>query len=728
MDESTKFPHQIYTYSQSSPLYLYQPAGQKAAGLFVNNARVLATYLIAINQDNYHTLHVIDQPLDYIHTSRRGAQKSQRVKRPLTIDDLWSGDDAPASALLDFQEHFANLLANSLPAELAHARAYRDSQRSNRLALDRNQLNFDKLARAIRDKGQLKSKLFLVNESSSFNTYFLPVNSEPDDSLRALLDNPSALAYEAHIIPDQVLFTRALGLGVAHASLFDQSSATHRVSLSLAKTMPQSISPAGEVTPASDEQAPEQLGRRLLATPLLVQSKCTGLAGVYAAPSEAQWRSGVLSSELVLANIPVTSGVLHLIKRPLLVAQTTLLDYINDDDNQLSSIVGAQGSQTAKVSQQQQQPIRINRFRDLLVRERQILSTLSQEGNRTILVPSDEAFDRLKYDMRALVAGDEALIPAHWDSSYRRTLVERLIRRHLLPGQTLTSDLIESQSASLTDIASEGGKPVRFVANRKLSGAQESIVELQVESDTTRAQLIQHDLIGTNGVLHIIDRVLGEEEETVYSLLKSLVLKQSLDAAKLVSPASAHQQIQESLRMFRQQQAQSESISSAAAAAAATSQSSGPSAELSLVSRAIGQLLEQQTDERRVALATSVNISYHLARLSSLVDGADWNENFKQLDRMFTYFVPSDLAWLRLQQEHPELYKPLAYLLDQQDHEQQELQPAQNQPDMDQGGLAAVERKSSRLARSSESSQRLRQVSSAGQLINGAQLFIRRPL
>lgn len=180
--------------------------------------------------------------------------------------------------------------------------------------------------------------------------------------------------------------------------------------------------------------------------------------------------------------------------------------------------------------------------------------------------------------------------------------------------------------------------------------------------------------------------------------------------------------------MFRQQQAQSESISSAAAAAAATSQSSGPSAELSLVSRAIGQLLEQQTDERRVALATSVNISYHLARLSSLVDGADWNENFKQLDRMFTYFVPSDLAWLRLQQEHPELYKPLAYLLDQQDHEQQELQPAQNQPDMDQGGLAAVERKSSRLARSSESSQRLRQVSSAGQLINGAQLFIRRPL
>lgn len=718
MDENTKYPQQIYTYSQSSPLYLYQQqqqqhqptvANQKAA-LFVNNARILATYLIQINPDNYHTLHVIDQPLDYIYTVRRGGPKlATRIKRPLTIDDLWAEGQAPANALHEFQERFANLQSDSLPVDLVHTRAYRDSQRSQRLLLDRKELNLERLGQAIRSKAQLKSKLFLVNETSSFNTYFLPVNSIDDqDALRALLDNPSALAYEAHVIPDQVLFTRALALGVPHSTLFDQSSATHRVTLSLAKTLPQSISADPSLASANADDSPEPLARRLLATPLLVQSKCSALHAVYAAQSEAQWRSGIVSSELLLANIPVSNGVLHLIKKPLLVSQTKLLDYINDSDNQLSSIVNAQGSQTAKLSHQhQQQPIRINRFRDLLVRERQILSSLSQDGNRTILVPSDEAFDRLKYDMRALVLADESLTPAHWDQSYRRILIERLIRRHLLPGQSLTSDQIEAQGAGLVEVLSESGKPVRFTASRQLSGGQQDSIELQVESDSTRAQLIQHDLIGTNGVLHIIDRVLGEEEETVYSLLRSLVLK--------FSAPSGHQQIEESLRMFRQQQAQSEPISS-------TSQSSGSAnnGELSIISKAIGQFLEQLQEERRSALAASVNMSYQLARLSSLADGQDWNENFKQIDKAFTYFVPSDLAWMRLQQEHPELYKPLMYFLEQQDYRDEQVgagaelssQPAG--PDMDQNS-PTLERKPLRLPRSSESSQRLRQVSLAGQ-------------
>lgn len=730
-DENTKYPLQFSTYSLLSPLYLSQQQQQQhasrnaapTANVFVNNAKILATHLIPIDADNYQTLHIIDRVLEFAYVNRRaqlrspgvsaggaagssaGAQvRKATVKRSFSLDDL-TASGADQSPAFEFYERFADIQAGQPQVDLYHERVYRASHQQ-RVSLSKDQFNLEHLGRALRQHPQLRARLYNVNETNSLNTYFLPVNS---DELQALLDNANSalnvnsLAWEAHVIPDQVLFTRAMSLGVAHATLFDKDSTTHRVSLSLVKTLPAEVAP--EVYAAPEEET----SARFLSTPLLVQSKCAPLTtGSSHLSSGGDWRSGLTNAEIVVANIPLTNGVLHLIKRPILVPEVNLLDYINDNDNQLSDVVRSVGSRSAakSLADGAAEPIGVNRFRELLARERQMLSAFSMEPsmNKTILAPSDEAFSRLRYDLRALVQGDESLIPKHWDLSYRHDLLERLVKKHVILHQTLTSDRV---LGSTQQIISDNGKLLSFSA----SGDDGDLV---VESDASQARVLHKDLIASNGVLHVIDRVLGEELETVHSLLASIVLKYNHSLEELnMNHNELGQLIQSNIRQQQQQQQQEMISSSPAPASNAIDEPQArnlkASPELHTIARSIGQYLDElaSTNRRQLQLlASSVNISYQLARLTSLADGLeDWNEKFKLAERQFTYFVPSDLAWIRLQQSQPELYKPLMYFLEHSDE--------QRDANYDNALVAKSSAPSSSSPRSSESSHRLRQVSNS---------------
>lgn len=745
-DESTKYPVQLNSYALLSPIYLNYLAPPVVAGasggsqqppaIYVNNAKIIASHLIQIEPDNYQTLHVIDQPLEFAYLNRKtqirnsspltmAGSKFASVKRPLSLDDLASRSEAAeqAGALQEFQERFGDLQANQAHADLYHARALRAAPAGQPAApqrvapLTRDQLNLERLGRLFRQHQQLRGKLFQVNETNSFNTYFLPVDG---DELDRLLELPleggaqaaSALALEAHIIPDQVLFTRLMPLGSAHATLFDRSASGQRVSLGLAKTLARELQAAPLAPVAGDE-----LSRRLLATPLLLQASCAPADPQHPHQHQHhyQFRNGLTSAEILLANIPLGNGVLHLIKRPILVTDTNLLDYINDNDNQLSSVVQALGSRSAAASAggeplAAEASVKLNRFRELLARERQVLSTFSSDStmNRTILAPSDEAFGRLRYDLRALVEADEPLVPAHWDPAYRQDLLERLVKRHVVTQHILTSDLLRAGHAP--PVLSATGQPLSFgPAN---DGQPDGI---QVECDGTRARLVQRDLVASNGVLHIVDRVLGEPQETVHSLLSSMVLRYahqqaSISGAGAGGLAELAHLVEASVRARAHEPP-----------APAEPHTPGARPELTLVSKTIGQYLEELAAANRrqlQLLATSVNISLQLARLASLAEGRDdWNERFKLTDRSFTYFVPSDLAWIKLQQAQPELYRPLMYFLERR----QEApvvgggeplgEPVVGEPVAGEPMVGEQPAAVSKGPRSSESSHRLLQVS-----------------
>lgn len=744
-EESTKFPFRFTSYSLLSPLYLnqVQPAGSRSSSsqpgsVFVNNAKILATYMIPIDGEQYQTLHVIDQVIEFAYVSRRtefrsgatgstgnqlmmgtsssGSRKTTTVKKALNLDDLMN-DQTSVEGAVEFYARFGDLSANQAQVDLIHARALKGSQQE-RLDIEPAQFRLDRLAAAIRPHAdKLRGKLVRLDESNSLNTYFLPMNNK---DLERLLDSPlatdSALPFEALVIPNQVLFTRTMSLGVPHLSLSEQT----RVSLSLAKALPDQE--AAE-TLLAHEGSSEELSRKYLATPLMLQAKCE---------NPPAGSASLTSAEILVANIPLSNGVLHLIKKPILVTGTKVLDYLNDHENQLSDLVSAIGSRTGTSSRLQLPAVKVNRFRELLTRERQMLSTFSDPSmNKTILAPSDEAFALLRYDLRALIQGDESMIPKHWDATYRNHQLERMVKRHVVLHQAITSDQIEMGVGARA--ISDNGKQLNF---RQLAGE-----EYSVECDNMEAHLLHYDLIGTDGVLHIIDRVLVEEQETVHSLLEALVLKfaHSVDQENGNRGLSAANSLQSDLSRLVEtnlhrnqelisssQQTSSNAISNEQMTQLEESRRSNGN-ELATLSKSIGQYLDELPAANRRLLAGSVNISYQLARLTSLAEGLeDWNDRFKQTERQFTYFVPSDLAWLRLQQQQPELYKPLLYFLDQQQQVKSPAKPADEpeaQPSQSNQSVELL----GRSPRSSESSHRLRQVSSqvvcqaqGGKLINGS--------
>lgn len=763
-DENTKYPRQFSSYSLLSPLYLNQVQVQlqlnpsspsSSTAYFVNNARILATHLIPIEgqPDNYQTLHVIDQVIEFAYVNRQtqlrpatGAQStslssSLANKRTATIKRAFNLDElvAQPEAVYEFYERFSDYQANQAQVDLFHARVFKGTQQTaQKLSLSRDQLNLERLIKFIKQQHSLhlRGKLFQVNESSSLNTYFLPINS---DELDAFLESPAAsqseLTFKAHIVPNQVLFTRTMLLGVPHDTLFNQDSNTHQVTLNLAKTLPENHQSESSQESALSLDSPSSLEpstldlltstRSLLSSPLLLQSKCSPIK-TQIQVQQSSCRSGVTSAEILLANIPLSNGVLHLIKKPILVSDfTNVLDYLNDNDNQLSNVVNSLGSSTGD-SSAQSGSTKVNKFRELLARERQMLATFSmdQTMNKTIFAPSDEAFARLRYDLRALVLGDESLIPQHWDASYRNDLLERLVKRHIVLHQTITSDQMENFSSDNNigqqQILTENGKLLTFIIGTKVEpgSGEKSLKQLdyQVESDSTKARLLHHDLIGSNGVLHIIDRVLGEEQETVYSLLKSIILKYNHSMEETQTGGQnqneLHQMIQSNIKASKDN-AMISANSLQENQMATTVEHNKPerdNSELGIISKSIGQYLDDlsSSNKRQLdLLASSVNISYQLARLTSMLEGLDdWNERFKQPDRMFTYFVPSDLAWLKLEQAQPELYRPLMYFLDSNGSSED-----QQQGQLYLGQVDSTTSTASKSPRSSESSHRLRKVS-----------------
>jgi uncharacterized surface protein with fasciclin (FAS1) repeats len=819
-NDNMKYPFQFQSYAGlMSPLYLNSVPNGHSSGFYVNNAKIVASYLIQIDQDNYQTLHLIDEPLEFAYVNRRaqlrahqqaasalsagaanqaaarqqfasglsahqaaalvgspasmGPKQFASVKRPLQLDDLLNPhsdelSEQTKSAILEFSERFGDLITGQPQADLYRVRSLSSSSSASsapatwpRLSQlnSRDQLQFDQLTRLItsstaantagEQEATLRGKLYNVSESNSFGTYFLPISN---DQLSQLLEGKGAsnlqdidLALQAHIIPDQVLFTRTMTLGQLYPTLFNragqqqqqqQSAHSQQVSLGLAKALPANLN-----------QASDELSRRLAASPLLLQAKCEPVAATAGDDAGQRFMNGLTQAEIVLANIPISNGVLHLIRRPILVQSTNLLDYINDNEHQLSNFVQALGSHSGpyKLDQERpERPIELNKFRELLTQDRQLLASFSNEfvhSNRTLLAPADEAFAKLRYDLRALVFKDELLIPSHWDLSYRQDLLRRLIERHIVPDLTITSDIVLRRPQSVQAVASQGGQLLSF----KLAGGGGSADDQTIEVDCgqSRGRIVHQDLIGTNGVLHVVDRVLGEEQETVHSLLSSLVIGYTARVRQAAgsdgaSPLGPMDELRELIEQELRQ------LAAAQSAAGEPGHSDGPnsisqqqfdeqrqqpgqqqsadqrkqqvSPELAAISKSFGQYLDGLSPARRQLLAASVNISFHLAKLVSRLEGGDdWNEKFQRPERAFTYFVPNDLAWLRLQQRQPELYKPLAYFLDQQaaaggqpqqqaEEQQQALVVAGQQP---QQPTAAA----SPMPRSSESSHRLLQVS-----------------
>lgn len=109
----------------------------------------------------------------------------------------------------------------------------------------------------------------------------------------------------------------------------------------------------------------------------------------------------------------------------------------------------------------------------------------SDPGPLTLLAPSDEAFNSLPKDIR-----DRLLAPEN------RGLLTDLLLYHALPGLYPTDRLLKARVPNYT-VEAIGGDEIEITKNRRTK-----------EIDIAGAHILQPDIIASDGIIHVIDKVL----------------------------------------------------------------------------------------------------------------------------------------------------------------------------------------------------------------------------
>ncbi|XP_063216884.1 fasciclin-1 isoform X2 [Bacillus rossius redtenbacheri] len=188
---------------------------------------------------------------------------------------------------------------------------------------------------------------------------------------------------------------------------------------------------------------------------------------------DASHATGVVLAEIVKANIPVKNGVVHLIHRPLMVVDTTVQQFLEEkEDGPLYKfyevILDAGGDFMNKITT----------MRDL-----------------TLFAPSNEAWS--DKELANLFGNREKL--------------REILDLHLVPDRLKVDRIIEQNVNQLFQVPTAAAR--RHLYFNVLRG--DNNVTLTVEGGGVNATVVQPDIAATNGIVHIIDRVLGVPYATV---------------------------------------------------------------------------------------------------------------------------------------------------------------------------------------------------------------------
>lgn len=184
---------------------------------------------------------------------------------------------------------------------------------------------------------------------------------------------------------------------------------------------------------------------------------------------------GVVLAEIVKANIPVRNGVVHLIHRPLMVVDTTVKQFLEDqEDGPLYKFYNKIRDEGGDFMQE------ITRMRDL-----------------TLFAPSNLAWSA-----------------ANIDNLYNREKLREILNLHLVH-ERLTVEKIRDENINQVPTAAERKK---LYFNVIKSGNN---MTLTVEGGGVNATVVEPNIAATNGFVHIIDRVLGVPYTSVKEKLQS---------------------------------------------------------------------------------------------------------------------------------------------------------------------------------------------------------------
>lgn len=138
------------------------------------------------------------------------------------------------------------------------------------------------------------------------------------------------------------------------------------------------------------------------------------------------------------------------------------------------------------------------------VKAADLVGTLTSDGPFTVFAPTNAAFDDLP---DGLV---EALLQPE-----NKSVLQQILTYHVVPGQLKAADVVsalESNNGMLTATTASGGD---FTVMRSWED-----IRIQ-DGQNNLANIVATDITGSNGVIHVIDRVILPKGLNVAALLPS---------------------------------------------------------------------------------------------------------------------------------------------------------------------------------------------------------------
>lgn len=193
---------------------------------------------------------------------------------------------------------------------------------------------------------------------------------------------------------------------------------------------------------------------------------------------------GIVLAQIVKANIPVKNGVIHLIQRPLMVVDSSVRKLLEEQEGRILSNFFKAIQSAGKEGEK-------------------LLETLDKGHDITLFAPCNKAME-----------GDLILKKLLQDP---KNLIE-ILKMHVIVDSRLYLEKIfqEGKVRPFQFSTLNTGKTLYF--NVITSDTNRT---LSVEGGGVNATVIQPDLAATNGIIHIIDRVLGVPYNTILDKLRA---------------------------------------------------------------------------------------------------------------------------------------------------------------------------------------------------------------
>ncbi|XP_057656027.1 fasciclin-1 isoform X1 [Diorhabda carinulata] len=320
------------------------------------------------------------------------------------------------------------------------------------------------------------------------HTFFIPIDEGFGNDRAASIDEK---IIDGHVIPKQVLFTTPTRKDVPYQTLANGDN-TIRVVISFTQ---------------------EKRG-----------SEIVNYVKSHTLFGDGNHTPGVVLAQIVKANIPVKNGVVHLIQKPLMVVDSSVRKLLEEQMDYICNVGNVARHDNIPEYIQDYEPDYYQRFPEFIQQPEQegrilsnffkaiqdagkegekLLETLDKGHDVTLFAPCNKAME-----------GDLILKKLLEDP----TKLIDILKMHVIVDSRLYLEKIfqEGQVRPFQFPTLNTGKILYF--NVVSSNTNRT---LSVEGGGVNATVIQPDLAATNGIIHIIDRVLGVPYNTILDKLRA---------------------------------------------------------------------------------------------------------------------------------------------------------------------------------------------------------------